>query len=173
MSSFFLGVDPSATGTGVSIADASGTCVKVLAIKPKKLRDADRLAYIYKAINEFIDGLKIEACVIETPAYGAVHKEFILGEVLGVIKLAMQLKSIPVIGATPTQLKKFLTGSGSAAKETMIQEAQVAGCTSLEENICDSWSAALLCLGIRHKLPDSLVTRPRLEVVKTIQSMEV
>jgi len=168
MSSFFLGIDPSATGTGLSIVDSTGKCQRVLLIKPAKLRDCARLAAIHEAINSFVNGTPISLCVMETPAYGAVHKEFILGEVLGAIKLTLTLLGIPVKGAAPTQLKKFLCGSGTASKSDMVEQANLTGCSSDIEDICDSWSAALVALGIGHSLPSNLVTRARLEVIKQI-----
>lgn len=169
MSIYFLGIDPSATCTGLSIVDSSGAALRVKAIEPKKLRDSERLAYIQAQLNEFIADTPIAGCVMETPSYGSTHKEFILGEVLGVIKLTLHSHGIKLVGAAPTQLKKFMTGSGSANKSKMVEEAQLTGCPSDKEDICDSWAAALVCCSVFSGLPQHLTTRPRLEVATLLR----
>ena len=51
-------------------------------------------------------------------------------------------------GSAPTQLKKYLTGSGRASKQEVIAKATQLGCNSRQEDICDSYAAALLCKDI-------------------------
>ena len=141
---YFLGIDPSATGTGLTLLGSDGSCVVHL-VKPRKLRDCERLQYISEDIKNFIGGKNIVLCVYESPSYGSTHKEFILGEVLGVIKLTVSALGIPMVGSAPTQLKKYLTGSGRASKKSVVDNAVKLGCVSSQEDICDSYAAALLC----------------------------
>ena len=144
MSTYFLGVDPSATSTGLTLLGDENQCFTRL-IKPKKLRDCQRLQYISTEIKDFISTKNIALCVYETPSYGSTHKEFILGEALGVIKLTLTELGIPLVGAAPTQLKKYLAGRGDASKAVMISKAVSLGCPVSQEDICDSYAAALLC----------------------------
>jgi Holliday junction resolvasome RuvABC endonuclease subunit len=137
-------------------------------IKPKKLRDSARLGYIHHNLTEFLKDKAIYMGVLEAPSYGSVHKEFILGEVLGVIKLALIQLDILSIAIPPTQLKMFLTGKGTATKEAMIYQAQVKGCPSKQEDICDSWAAALLCKDLL--LGPSTSNRKSLEALKKIKA---
>lgn len=162
MSSFFLGIDPSATSTGLTLLSDDSTYCKTLRIQTRKLRDAERLHYISEEIKAFIGALSIDLCVHEAPSYGSVHKEFILGEVLGAIKLTLAQLKIPLIGVPPTQLKKYFTGAGGATKDSMIARAQELGCPSSQEDICDSYAAAMLCKDL--KLGPLLSTRSSREV---------
>jgi Holliday junction resolvasome RuvABC endonuclease subunit len=144
MNMYFLGVDPSATGTGLTLLSSGEECFTRL-IRPGKLRDCKRLQYISEEIKNFVGDTTISLGVYESPSYGSVHKEFILGEVLGVIKLTLTLLKIPLVGSAPTQLKKYLTGSGSASKDRVMARAMELGCPVKQEDICDSYAAALLC----------------------------
>ena len=104
---------------------------------------------------------------MESPSYGSVHKEFILGEVLGTIKLTLALNSISIDYAAPLQLKKFLTGNAKATKEEMVTEAISRGCNSSIHDICDSWAAALIAKSLERKRT-CLFSRASEEVVQAI-----
>ena len=164
MDTFFLGIDPSATGTGVSLIGNSSS--ETLHIKPGKRRDAERLQYIHTELKSFLDGKLIFMGVMEAPSYGSIHKEFILGEVLGVIKLTLIELGIFSISVPPTQLKLFLAGKGTASKEEMVSAASKWGCSSTNSDICDSWAAAMLCKDLL--LTPTVTTRPALEVRKKV-----
>ena len=145
MSSYFLGIDPSATSTGLTILGEETNFCNTLRVKPGKRRDIERLVFIHESIHDFVESLDIALCVYETPSYGSTHKEFILGEALGTIKLTLGLNNIKSIGVSPTQLKKYFTGRGTANKKDMITKAVSLGCPVAQEDICDSYAAALLC----------------------------
>ena len=105
---------------------------------------------------------------MESPAYDAVHKEFILGEVLGCIKLSLTMANVgKVVYASPTQIKKFLAGSGSASKDDMVSSAVANKCPSIQEDICDSWGAALIAKSISDG-SSAIRTRSAYEVVASI-----
>jgi Holliday junction resolvasome RuvABC endonuclease subunit len=139
---YYLGIDPSATCTGISIISTNNSA-EVMTITPGSLRDCKRLEFISNSLSSFIADKKILMCCIETPAYGAVHKEFILGEVLGAIKLTLtkQLKC-SIIGVAPTQVKKFMAGTGKADKSLVSECAVKDGCPDSQNDITDSWALA-------------------------------
>ena len=149
MQSFFLGIDPSATSTGLTLLSYNDSFCKTLRIQPRKLRDAARLHYISNELKAFIGDLNIDLCVHESPSYGSTHKEFILGEALGAIKLTLAELDIPIIGVAPTQLKKYFTGRGGASKQDMMYRASELGCPIQQEDICDSFAAAMICKDVK------------------------
>lgn len=148
MPKYFLGIDPSATSTGLTILSEGPSYVKTMRIRPGKKRDAERLHHISEEIKSFVGDTSIDLCVHEAPSYGSTHKEFILGEALGAIKLTLAQLNIPCVGVAPTQLKKYFTSKGTATKQMMIERALALGCDSDQEDICDSYAAATLCKDI-------------------------
>jgi Holliday junction resolvasome RuvABC endonuclease subunit len=166
--SYFLGIDPSATSSGVTLmCDSDGSKSETHLITPGYLRDCDRLKYIHESLVKIISGKNIVRAVMESPSYGSVHKEFILGEVLGAIKLTLASKNIKVDYAAPLQLKKFLTGNAKATKEEMVTAAISRGCNSSIHDICDSWSAALIAKSLEEG-KTCLFSRASEEVVQAI-----
>jgi hypothetical protein len=57
--------------------------------------------------------------MIEGYAYAATGRVFDIGENTGILKYKIWNSRIPLKVATPTQIKKFATGSGSATKDSM------------------------------------------------------
>ena len=167
---YFLGIDPSATSTGVVLLNNTSGGSITTTIASGKLRDASRLKFINRELLDLLDGKVIQKCVMESPSYGSTHKEFILGEALGVIKLTLACSNVRSIEyASPTQLKKFLTGNHRASKPDMVREALLLGCPSLQNDVCDAWAAALLARSL-HVGSSEIRTRGAQEVVAAIMS---
>ena len=138
-----LGIDASPRSTGLSLISEDESSVKN--IVPKKLYEGERLDFIYNSALDFISDNDIDLCVMEGPAYFATTKAFSMGEVYGIFKLAIKLEiGCPLIVLSPKELKKYLCGRGDATKFAMVTQAQKLGCPSSQEDICDSWAAALL-----------------------------
>lgn len=57
--------------------------------------------------------------MIEGYAYAATGRVFDIGENTGILKYKIWRGNVPLKVATPTQIKKYATGSGSATKEHM------------------------------------------------------
>lgn len=165
---YVVGIDPSATSTGITVLGTNGY-VKVYNIKPGKLRDSTRLQYIYSNVNEILNSVEpVTNVCLESPSYGSMHKEFILGEVLGVIKLAINgIKKAKLSNVAPTQVKKFLASNSKASKEDMIKAAVNEGCPSTQQDICDSWGLAKIAISINKK-SSCIRTREAAEVVAAL-----
>jgi Holliday junction resolvasome RuvABC endonuclease subunit len=165
---YVVGIDPSATSTGITVLGTSGY-VKVYNIKPGKLRDSARLEYIYSQVRSVLNSVDdITNVCLESPSYGSMHKEFILGEVLGVIKLAVNsVKKATLHNVAPTQVKKFLASNSKASKEDMVKAAGKDGCPSVQQDICDSWGLAKIALSINNG-SSCIRTREAAEVVAAL-----
>jgi Holliday junction resolvasome RuvABC endonuclease subunit len=164
---WFLGIDPSAASTGVTVISNNGDKV-VKAIATGQLRGAERLLFISSSLQAILIDKKISCCFIESPAYDAVHKEFILGEVLGCIKLTLIQNGITnILDATPTQVKKFMAGSGRASKDQVSAAAVLDGCPSPQNDITDSWSLARIAQSV-HEGRSCINKRHSVEVIHSI-----
>jgi Holliday junction resolvasome RuvABC endonuclease subunit len=120
-SSLHLGVDPSATSTGIAILGLD-TEPKTVLIRPKNLRGPDRLVFIRDELLNFLDKYlsnPIKSCV-EDFSYKSINKADTLGQVRGIILLTLADLKIPIVMVAPKSLKKFGAKSGDASKEQMI-----------------------------------------------------
>ncbi len=164
---YYVGIDPSASSTGVSIISSDGS-KEVFTIQPGGLRGAERLLFISSRLLSGILGKRVACCFIESPAYDAIHKEFILGEVLGCIKLTLIQAGVTNIkDATPTQVKKFMAGSGRATKDEVSVAAVLDGCPASQTDITDSWSLARIAQAVHtNKCP--VAKRASIEVISAL-----
>lgn len=139
-----LGIDASARSSGLTYINSGST--NVTHILPKKLVGAARLNYIYTETKSFLKELQPPSIIImEGPSFFSTNKPFTMGEIYGTFKLVIySLYSTEITIISPKQLKKYLAGSGDATKEQMKRAALSLGCPSSQEDICDSYSAALL-----------------------------
>lgn len=109
MAPVILGIDPSLTSTGVAIG------ADLLTIVPKRAGDA-RLEEIYDAVLTYsraADYACIEGLVHRSPAVGA------LGQVQGIVRLALIRTRTPYAVAPPATVKLYATLNGRADKRAM------------------------------------------------------
>ncbi len=160
---YSLGIDASVRSTGLTFISPSDILVKN--ITPNKLTGGERLSHIQKEFKKFMRGKEPDIIVMEGPSYFSTNKPFLLGEVYGLFKLhTYLLYSKEIITPSPKELKKYLCSNGDATKSKMIKRAEELGCPSTQEDICDSFSAALLGIDIL-KNSNTPGTRKSLEVV--------
>jgi len=125
-----LGIDPGLRVAGYGCIDATdssnrSTLVEAGAIKLNTKKSVSfRLAQLYKDIQEVIDELKPDLMAVETifTHERQVATATILGYARGVILLAGEQASLPLIELTPAEIKKSITGNGRASK-SQIQQA--------------------------------------------------
>jgi len=105
-----MGLDLSLTSTGVSVGGVTRS------IKSKK-RGAYRLIEIKNIISEIAKNERIEIVAIEGYSYASQYSQaHSIGELGGVIKVAMRELGIPVVIIPPTCRAKFATGKGNSGK---------------------------------------------------------
>jgi len=129
----YLGIDPSLSATGLCLLNnelelMDWRLLKVEPGHPKRLLKYHDYLYNYieSSIRQSEGRLRIG---MEGYAYGAgkgsgVGMIFNIGELGGVLKAACQGHEISILSPVPTQVKKFITGSGRAEKEEVEKEVR-------------------------------------------------
>lgn len=110
--------DLSLTCTGYARSNGAHWEVGNLA---NKLRGCERLQYLRDRV------LRLAACadlvVIEGYAYASGQGAHQLGELGGVIRLALYEARLPVVELPPATLKRYATGTGNAKKDQVLAAA--------------------------------------------------
>lgn len=163
---YVAGIDQSARHTGVCILNMEGTIQCLQLIEPKKLKDQARLAFIREKLNALLALYALHTVVMEGYSYGSVNKKFLLGEIGSVVKLAVYDTQAELFEAAPKQLKKFVTGRGSADKEGVIKSiCGLWGEEITDDNLADAYGLAQIA---REIVWPSSTRRYQLDVCKNI-----
>ncbi|VAX39713.1 Crossover junction endodeoxyribonuclease RuvC [hydrothermal vent metagenome] len=122
---YYLGIDPGLNKTGYAILVRNK---KKLILKEggivrstAELSLAERVCEIGTGVREVIEQYQPKMMAIEQVfSFGKNPKTAImLAHVRGAILMVAAENKIPIVHYTPRQIKKLLTGSGSASKEQM------------------------------------------------------
>ena len=114
-----IGIDPSLTSTGICVMDGeTGEIGETIAIQPNNT-GPERLASFRQEITNLIAMRSNMHAFIEGYAFGANNQREALGELGGILRLALYDAGIPIVVIPPTILKKFATGRGTADKVAM------------------------------------------------------
>lgn len=117
-----LAIDP---GTHCGWAHSSGASgVWDLSIRPDESTGM-RLIRFCNKLQEIKNSLGVDIVAFESPRnlrYGDAVR--VLGEFQGVLKYWCENNKIEYIGFSPTEIKKFATGSGRSNKEDMLAAAK-------------------------------------------------
>ena len=132
-----MGIDPSLTSTGVSVGGATSS------IRPV-LNGVPRLIEIRNAIVNLVSEHDIQVVAIEGYSYGSRNSHaHSLGELGGVVRVALYERGIPFVDIPPTVRAKFATGKGNAGKSEVV--SAVSAKTGLVwsggdgADRCDAW----------------------------------
>ena len=109
-----LALDLSLVSTGA----ARGTATYRITCKKSGV---ERLAHIRSEVMRLADG--VDLVVIEGYSMGSRGRVFDIGELGGVIRMALHDSGITFVSVPPTSLKKFATGKGTAKKDDMLETA--------------------------------------------------
>jgi Holliday junction resolvasome RuvABC endonuclease subunit len=137
-----IGLDLSLTSTGIAIGDATWV------IEGKSLRSVRRLVYIrdriLDAISNHDDYTAPMIAIIEGYSFSSRNSQaHALGELGGVVRVALHEISVPVIEVPPTCRAKFATGRGNASKSEVV--SAISARTGIvwdgpgAEDRCDAW----------------------------------
>lgn len=112
-----LGIDPSLNCTGLAIV-SGGQLRSAGVIKGGDLRGAERLSHIYNGVSQWMQRLPHfnVSAAIEGYAHGAKFQREAMGEVGGVVRLAVHRFRLPYVEIAPASWQKQLLGSGRVDK---------------------------------------------------------
>lgn len=124
-----LGIDPGSRRCGYGVVQRSGSRLVALsagAIEPGDLPLAARLARLLDLLSEVIARSRADAVSVESAFCGAsARSALVLGQARGVALAAAARAGLPVFEYAPAEVKRALTGSGSAPKAQMIRSARM------------------------------------------------
>lgn len=117
-----LGIDPGSLIMGYGLIEISGKEIRLLDMGILKLSkgagQSERLKSIFHRTLSLIEQYQPDEFSIEAPFYGKnVQSMLKLGRSQGVAIAAALWKNIPVFEYSPLEIKKSITGNGSASKE--------------------------------------------------------
>lgn len=139
-----LGLDPSLTATGIVILTDSKIEESYLTKTKPTYTTIDELKRLIK-IRDSIGLKNIDLVVMEGIAFG-VRKTSALAQLAALnylIRERLYREKIPFIIATPTELKKFVTGKGNMPKDMMLLETYKRYDISFDDNnLCDAFGLA-------------------------------
>lgn len=115
MNVFALDLSLTATGVAYPAGDT-------LTIAPKTT-GMQRLAEIRDWLLPRLDLYDVDLVVLEGYAFGRPNQAVHLGELGGVIRLALWERGVVVAECPPASLKKYATGRGNASKDEVMAEA--------------------------------------------------
>ena len=121
-----MGIDPALVKLGWAIVTKQSDRDKTVTwqtgtIQPKQ-DGVERLKHIRDGIAVLAESAQPELIVIEGYSFGSQFNGPALGEVGGVIRLALFEAGFKIAVVQPASLKKFVTGSGRADKPTVRQK---------------------------------------------------
>ena len=130
MSEIILGIDPGLTRCGFGlVAKDKSRSVKFVSVgvvqSPSTMELSARLVLIGNEIAKVLDTHKPQRVAIER-VFSQKNLNTVIGiaQISGIVVYLCQLRSIPVIFYTPTEVKAAVTGSGRAGKEQVTLMVQ-------------------------------------------------
>ena len=125
-----MGVDPGvmATGFGVLSAGPDGVAVVdsgVISTSPVQALEA-RLNALYGAMHQIIEAQQPSLLIVEDlyTEYKFPRTAILMGHARGVIYLAARQLGVTVVALSPSEVKRAVTGHGSAGKAQMQRAVQ-------------------------------------------------
>ena len=130
MTTRVLGIDPGLLHTGWAIVDTAGQTRKYVAsgviLPPAKLPLSERLATIFRGVNELCETFSPNECSIEiTFVNKNPQTTLLLGHARAAAIVAVANKNIPIFEYEPNKIKKALTGAGHADKSAIDKMVKI------------------------------------------------
>ncbi|HEX7878988.1 MAG TPA: crossover junction endodeoxyribonuclease RuvC [Candidatus Eisenbacteria bacterium] len=117
-----MGIDPGSQVTGWGLVHGSGNRFQSAGAgeirAPHNEELIDRLARMHREVVRLLATECPDAVALETPFFArSVHATLVLGQVRGVLLLAIRDSGIQLFEYAPREVKSSITGRGGATKE--------------------------------------------------------
>ena len=162
----YLGIDLSLQATGVCIVSSDYSIISKDILSSTTTNTSLRLFLLKNALTHFLTGHEdIKLCCIEGPSFGSKDggRLFQIGEWTGVVKLLLFELGIPFVAAVPSQLKKYISGTGKDVKKehVMLDVYKKYNVELRDNNIADAYVLSRIArdysyLLINKKLPSDI-----------------
>lgn len=149
-----VGLDLSLTSTGLSVGAAS------VAIQSKK-KGCERLVEIRNRVVQEVLSHPLPIVLVEGYSFSSRNSHaHALGELGGVVRVALHENGVPYVDVPPNCLKKFATGKGNASKAQVVSAISArTGVVFDTDDEADAW--VLAEIGRVHYLQAGVVDWPK------------
>lgn len=155
-----VGIDPSLTALGLATPE------RVWAVKPPdRLRGPARLVYLRDATLEACQGAAI--VTVEGYSHASRHAAHALGELGGVLRVALYETGVRSVDVAPSSRAKYATGDGGAGKDQVLAAAiRRLGYQGHDDNEADAlW---LRAMALDHYLGESVVPKAQRDALHAL-----
>ena len=136
-------IEVAGVGSGFKVLDFGAVTTKVDALIPVRLKE------LYESLNEVFDQTKPDVVAVEKLFFSKnITTGIVVAEARGVVLLVAEQNGLPVYEYTPNEIKKVLTGYGSATKTQMQEMVRVQLGLSKKpkpDDAADALAAAITC----------------------------
>lgn len=155
-----IGIDQSYSGFAIVAINKAGSEYKAHHLSTNKIDDpVERLMFIRTWLNTRLDEFHTAKSIV-MEGYGyASQVGFMLGELGGMVKMAITDKTgVPPYICSPNQLKKYVSGSGTVAKNTMLMRVYKRwGLEFNLDDLADAYGLARIAAGYADSPSDRLI----------------
>ena len=145
-----VGIDQSYTGFAVTLYWGCGSTSTLYELpKDGGIKRAMAAEEILDAISWSLDGRPIKSVVMEGYAYSSTRAHM-AGELGAIVKRwwVTTYPDVPLLVASPTSLKKYVTGTGTAKKQQILLGVYKRwGVEFHDDNLADSYGLARMAAG--------------------------
>lgn len=142
----YVGVDQALRKIGLCVLCDNDVLLCVTLHPPKDAKGTARLVALRDALHDALTPYSdLAGAALEAQSYGSVGQLDQLGQINGVVQVALADLGVIPLCVPPAVLKKFVTGNGQADKKMMAQASrELWGLSFLNDDECDAHGLARL-----------------------------
>lgn len=141
----FVGMDPSYNGFAIVMVDKEGEIVDQILLKSKTQDEPeDRIMALEKGFSFVPSIIGLESIYIEGPSFSSKGAFMLqMGALHYYLRIFFRKNNADFKVVTPTELKKYVSGKGTAKKELMLLKTYKKWGIEFEDNnLCDAYGLA-------------------------------